>query len=51
MVNLLCAEREDSEVVVEGESCVEAFLNWVCELTETDEEDVTRPVIDVAHDF
>ena len=53
VANLLCAKREDSDqlMVFDGESCVGAFLDWVCELTESEDEDATRPVIAIAHNF
>ena len=53
VANLLCAERDDRDQceVFEGEQCVEAFLDWLEHQSKTDDPDVTRPVIAVAHNF
>ena len=53
VANLLCAERhdDDEQFVFEGETCLESFLDWVRELTVTEEDDRERTVICVAHNF
>lgn len=51
--NLICAERGDSDQPFEfkGETCVKAFLDWVRDLTKTNDPDMTCPIIIVAHNF
>ena len=53
MANLLCTERHDNDeqFVFEGENFLESFLDWVRELTVTEEDDRERTVICVAHNF
>lgn len=53
VANLLCAELEDKEepFVFEGESCVEAFIDWARSLSTTNDPKITRQVICVAHNF
>ena len=52
VANLLCAERydEDEQFVIEGENCVESFLDSVGEPCLEDDE-AERMVICVAHNF
>ena len=53
MANLLGAERDDSDQceVFEGETCVEEFLDWLREQTNTNDPQEKRQVIAVAHNF
>ena len=53
MANLLCAELEDSDeqFSFHGENCVEAFLDWAQTLTQTNDPNVRRKVICIAHNF
>ena len=53
VANLLCAELEDSDEcqVFQGESCIEAMLDWVRQLTNPNDPDNRREVIVVAHNF
>ena len=53
VANLLCAEREDNDQceVFEGNTCLEEFLDWLRAQTQTNDPNVQRQVIAVAHNF
>lgn len=53
VANLLCAEREDQDnpFIFEGDNCVEAFIDWARSLSTTNDPNVSRQVICVAHNF
>ena len=53
VANLLCAEREDNDQceVFEGDTCLEEFLDWLRAQTQTNDPNVQRQVIAVAHNF
>lgn len=53
VANLPCAEHgeSDEQFAFHGDHCLEEFLDWCTSLTRTDNRNIKRKVISIAHNF